>query len=212
MTGPAAAAEQLGLYMLFLLTRSASSLLKALRTPLLLLLLPFRDPRSRAAAAMQPLKIPLIVLRLVQVLPAAYTLFALFALLVETIARSIVLDAGLLGRLVLAGLGAVWTAVMFCGSTCCNGARVLALPGTIGDVVAMLAYLVVAVLSRGQAGTNCFALGDKLMIYSDGLDRFVEPEGNAMGGTTVAGLIPADIVQRLCRYGQSAFAGAVANW
>ena len=165
-----------------------------------------------ASAAMNPFKLPLVALRVAQLLTVVYVEFAVTSILIETHANALFLDNPLLARVGLASLAVLWTAAVFSWSTCCNGARVLATPGMIGDAVTVAAYAVVAALSRGAGTADCGKLGDAMYIWSGALDAWIDGEGAALGPGTLVKILDAGFAQRECRFGKSAFGTAIANW
>ena len=193
-------------YMLLLLRRSTSGLLRAVRPvtrPLIV--------RSRTAV-MTPYKLPLVVLRLGQLLTTTYIEFAVVAMLFEQARNSVLMDGALLARVGLASLAILWTLAAFCWSTCLNGTRVMAVPGLIGDAIAAAAYVVVAALSRGPGATDCNTLGPKTVLWSDALGKWIDEEGAAMSSSARLGQLDEGFVQRQCSFGKSAFAFSVATW
>ena len=161
---------------------------------------------------MNPFKLPLVALRVAQLLTVIYVEFTVTSILIETNANAIYLDNALLARVGLASLAVLWTAAVFCWSTCFNGARILAKPGLIGDAVTAVAFVVVAVLSRTPGTTDCGKLDDMLYIWSDSLKAWIDGEGAALGPGTLVKILDAGFAQRECKFGKSAFGTSIVNW
>ena len=197
--------SHVGPYICFLLYRSSLASLKLLRT----IVVPFSGGSKSAMAPFKPL---LIALRVINLVLAIYAEFAVTSILIESNGNKIFLDSSLLARVGLASLAVIWTAVTFCWSTCFNGARVLAVPGMIGDIVAVIVYASVAILSRGAGAMNCSRLGGTLYIWSDSLGAWIDSEGAALSPASVVRYFDEGFVKRECSFGKSLFATSIAIW
>ena len=161
---------------------------------------------------MTPFKLPLVMVRVLQLLATIYAEFTVTSMLIELHANRVYLDSGLLARVGLASLAVIWTVMVFCWSTCCNGARVLAVPGMIGDAVAVAAFAAVAIVSRGVASTDCGRLGGTLYLWSDSLGAWIDIEGAALSSNALVRFFDEDFLRRQCTFGQSTYGTAAASW
>ena len=190
--------KHVGQYIGFLVARSATRSSKLLRTT--------------ASPVMALLKEPLIALRVLQLLAVIFVEFYVTSILIEQHSEKLILDSSLLARVAFASLVVIWAAATFCWSTCFNKARVLARVGMYGDAVTTLAYVIVAILSRTTGTANCTNLGDKVLIWSESLDAWIDIEGAALGPKSLVRSLDSSILEMQCRLGKWAFAASIVTW